>query len=266
MGRVGNKLCLALELPAQAFGEVVQRPHQRPEFVLHFNQRQRPQIIRLALLYRRAQTLQRAQRRTHGKPHQQQGPDAQHAQAQQGIGHQAAGHADPGFVGFCDADFCHAIHVRLRHRLEQAHHPHILPLVLGVIEPRQGRVIVGARRPGRRAWQVFVTGNQLLVNIIDLVVNPPGTVIGESVQRHVGHIGTQGAVTLGQPGGDGPRRGQQGAVVGSVCGLATVPVGAQAAGQHQHHQQQCQVPQQAPTQAAVLTHRGLPAGSQGHGR
>ena len=113
----------------------------------------------------------------------------------------------------------------------------MLAQVHGVIEPRQGWIIVGAGRAGRRAGQVFVTGNQFLINIIDLVINAPGTVVGKSVQGHIGHIGAEGAVHLGQAGGNGACRGQQRAVISGVGGFATVPISAHAAGEHQQHQQ-----------------------------
>ncbi len=49
--------------PAQAFGEVIQRMYQRPQFVLHLNHRQWPQVVGLTLFHGRAQALQRPQRR-----------------------------------------------------------------------------------------------------------------------------------------------------------------------------------------------------------
>ncbi|MNZ49135.1 hypothetical protein D3C78_668950 [compost metagenome] len=245
---------------------MVQSPHQRAQLTLHLHHRQGPQVVRLALFHRRAQALQRPQRGTHGKPHHHQRAQRQHPQAQQGIGHQATGHAHPRFLGLGHADFRHAVHVRLAHRLQQADHAHVLAQVGSVVEPRQRRVIVGTRRARRRRWQVLVAGNQPLLDVQHLVVDAPGTVVGKGVQGHVGHIRAQRTVTLGQACGNGPRRGQQGPVVGGIGGLAAVPVGAQATGQHQHHQQQGQVAEQAPTQAAVVTHRGARAGSPGHGR
>ena len=234
--------------------------------MLHFHQRQWPKVIGLALFHGRAQTLQWPQRRTHGKPHQQQRADSQHPQAQQSIGHQAASHGDPRLIGFGHTYLRHAIHVRFGDGLEQADHSHVLALILGVIKARQRRIVIGARRARRRARQVLVAGNQLLVNIVDLVVNPSGAVVGERIQGHVRHVGTQGPVAMGQAGRNGPRRGQQRAVVSRVGRLAPIPVSAQAAGEHQHHQQQRQVPQQAPAQAAGLMHRELPASTPGHGR
>mgnify|MGYP000679851242 CR=1 FL=1 len=61
----------------------------------------------------------------------------------------------------------------------------------------------------RRGGNVFVAGNQLLMDVIDLIVNPPRAVISEGVECDVRHIGTQCAVTLRQTRRDGPRRGQQ---------------------------------------------------------
>ncbi|CAM3925035.1 hypothetical protein PSRE111525_18905 [Pseudomonas reidholzensis] len=266
MGGIGNELRLALELPAQPLGKMIERPHQRPQLALHLDHRQGPQVIRLALLHRRAQALQRTQRGADGEPHHHQCAQRQHAQAQQGIGHQALGHAHPRLLGLGHANLRHAVHVRLADRLEQAHHAHVLAEVTGVVEPRQGRVVIGARRARRRWRQVLVARNQPLVDIQHLVVDAPGAVVGKGVQGHIGHIGTERAVALRQARGNGPRRGQQGPVVGGVGGLAAVPVGTQAAGQHQHHQQQRQVAQQAPAQAGAVTHRGVQAGSRGRGR
>ena len=70
MGGIGDELRLPLELLAQTLGKVIERAHQWPQLVLHFHQWQRSQIVRLALFHRRAQTLQRAQRRTDREPHQ----------------------------------------------------------------------------------------------------------------------------------------------------------------------------------------------------
>ncbi|MNF13053.1 hypothetical protein D3C80_2147550 [compost metagenome] len=80
MGRIGDKLRLTLELHTQAFGEMVQGTHQWPQLALHLHQRQRSQVIGLALLHRRAQALQRTQRGTDGEPHQQQRAPRQHPQ------------------------------------------------------------------------------------------------------------------------------------------------------------------------------------------
>ncbi|MNE17067.1 hypothetical protein D3C80_1100360 [compost metagenome] len=266
MGRVGNELRLALELATQALGKVVQGAHQRAQLALYLHHRQRSQVVRLTFLHRCAQALQRPQRGTHGKPHHHQRPQCQHAQAQQGIGHQPSGHTHPRFLGFGYANFCHAVHVRLADRLQQADHTNVLAQVSGVVEPCQCRIVVGARRARRRWRQVLVARNQPLLDIQHLIVNAPRTVIGERVQRHVRHIRAQRTIALRQARGDGSRRSQQGAVVGGVGGLAAIPVGAKAAGQHQHHQQQRQITQQAPAQAAVVTHRGAQANSPDRGK
>ena len=245
---------------------MVEPAHQRPEFVLHFHQWQWPQVIGLALFDCRAQTLQRTQCGADGKPDQQQGTDRQHTQTQQRIGRQTARHADAGFVGFGHADFRHAIHVRLAHRFEQADHAHVLSFVSGIVETRQRRIAVSSWCTGRWPGEVFVAGNQLLMNVVDLVVNPSGAVVSEGIEGHIRHVGTEAAITLRQASGDGSRRRQQRAVVRRVGRLASIPVSTQAAGEHQHHQQRRQVPQQPPTQAAGLMHRGFPADSRGRGR
>ena len=92
MGGIGDELRLPLELNAQAFGEMVERLHQRPQLALHLHQRQGAQVIGLTVLDFVAQALQWPQRRADRDPHQQQRADPQHAQAQQGVGHQTAGH------------------------------------------------------------------------------------------------------------------------------------------------------------------------------
>jgi hypothetical protein len=266
VGGIGDELRLALELPAQALGEVVQRLHQGAQFVLHLDHRQRPQVVRLALLDRAAQPLQRAQRRADGEPHQQQRAQAEHAQAQQGIAGQAARHGHPGLFGLGHAHFRHAVHVRFADRLEQAHHTNVLTAVAGTVEARQRRIVVGAQGiPGGRR-QILVAGDPLALDVVDLIEDAPGAVVGERVEGQPGHVGTQVAVAHHDPGGDGSRRGQQGTVIGGVGGLAAVPVGTHAAGQHQYHQQQRQVPQQPPAQAVGITHRGFPANSPGRGR
>ncbi|MNZ98277.1 hypothetical protein D3C78_1175540 [compost metagenome] len=262
MGGLGDELRLTLELTAQAFGEMVQGTYQRAQFTLHFDQRQGPQVVGLTLFHRTAQALQRPQRSAHRKPHQHQCAERQHAQTQQGIGHQAAGHAHPRLFGFGHADLGHAVHVRFGDGLEQAHYTHVLTQVARVVEARQGRVIIGARRTRWWRREVFVTGDQALMNVIDLVVDTSGAVVGKGIQGHIGHVGAEGAVTLGQARGNGSRGSQQGAVVGGVGRFATIPVGTQTAGQHQHHQQQGQVPQQPPAQADAVTHRDAQAGSR----
>jgi len=263
MGGVRNKLRLTGELPAQALGKMIECLYQWPQLALHRHQRQWPQVIHLALLHGIAQTLQRAQCRTDGKPHHQQRPQPQHAQAQQGVRHQATGHCHPRLVGLGYTDFRHAVHAGFAHSLEQAHHTHVLAQIGAVIEPRQRRIIIGARRACRRRRQVFITGNQPLVDIVDLIVNTPGAVVGKGIKGNVGHIRTQAAITLRQPGGNGARRCQQGTVIRRIGRLATIEISTQAACQHQHHQQQRQVPQQAPAQAVELKHRGLPANTPG---
>src|SRR3546814_2770592 len=76
----------------------------------------------------------------------------------------------------------------------------------------------------RWAREVFVAGDQFLVNVIDLIVNAPGAVVGECIQSHVRHVRAKTAVALRKAGGDRPGGGQQRAVVGRVRSLATVPV------------------------------------------
>ena len=82
MGGIRDELRLTLKLHAQAFGEVIERPHQRAQLTLDFHQRQRPKIVGLALFDRSTQTLQRAQRGTDGEPYQHQRAHAEHAQTQ----------------------------------------------------------------------------------------------------------------------------------------------------------------------------------------
>ena len=48
-----------------------------------------------------------------------------------------------------------------------------------------------------------------------------------------------------------------------VGSFSAVEVSAKATGQHQYHQQQREVPQQAPAQAVEFKHRGLPASTPG---
>ncbi|MCY1446785.1 hypothetical protein D9M71_633720 [compost metagenome] len=59
MSGFGNELGLALELPAQAFGEMVQGPHQRTQLTLNFDQWQCPQIVGLTFFHGAAQALER---------------------------------------------------------------------------------------------------------------------------------------------------------------------------------------------------------------
>ena len=268
VGGVGDELCLALELLAQALGEVVERGHQRAQLILHLNHRQRLQVVRLALFHRRAQALQRAQRGTHRQPHQGQGDQCQQAHAPQGIEQQATGHAHAGHVGLGHADFRHAVHPRLGNRLQQADQAHADAIEFTVIEARQRRIVIGTRRALRRRRQTVVAGHHAPLKVADLVEDAPLQVIGEGVQRHVGNVGAQLAILGVEPVGDGPRRGQQGAIVGRVGGMAAIPVGAEAADQQRNGQQDGQPTQQPATQAArrQLSHRWLPAGSPGHGR
>ena len=144
MGCIGDELRLALKLTAQTLSEMIEGLYQRPQLALHRDPWQGPQIIRLALLHGGAQTLQWPQRRTDRKPHHQQSAQPQHAQAQQGVGHQAARHRYARLIGFSHPDLGHAVHVGFAHRFEQADHTHVLPQVLSVIKTRQRRVIVGA--------------------------------------------------------------------------------------------------------------------------
>ncbi|VFT42195.1 Uncharacterised protein [Pseudomonas aeruginosa] len=216
---------------AQALGEVVQRLHQRAQLTLHLEHRQRAQVVRLALLHLAAQAVQRAQRGAHRQPHQHQRADPEQAQAQQGIGHQAACHALAGALGLGHADLRHAAHARLADWLQQAHHAHVDALVDAVVELRQGRIVVGAQSLGGRRRKILIAGDHAPVDVVDLVEDPPGAVVGEGVQGHVGHVGAQRAVLFVEAVGDRSRRGQQGPVVGGVGRLAAVPVGAQAARQ-----------------------------------
>src|SRR3546814_12812159 len=48
----------------------------------------------------------------------------------------------------------------------------------------------------RWAREVFVAGDQFLVNVIDLIVNAPGAVVGECIQSHVRHVRAKTAVAL----------------------------------------------------------------------
>lgn len=266
VGGIGDELRLPLEQAAQALGEVVQRLHQRPQFMLDLEHRQRPQVVRLALFHLAAQAIQRTQRGAHRQPHQHQRADAEDAQAQQGIGHQAARHALAGAFGLGHADLRHAAHARFADRLQQAHHAYVDALVDAVVELGQGRVVVGAQGIGGCRRKILVAGDHPSVDVVDLVEDPPGAVVGEGIQCHVGDVGAQGAVLLVEPVGDRPRRGQQGPVVGGVGHLATVPVGAQAARQEHQQQEQGQPQQQPSAQTAGISHPAPPAGSRGRGR
>ena len=145
---------------------------------------------------------------------------------------------------------------------------HILAEIARIVEPRQGRIVIGTRRALRRRRQTVVAGHHAPLEVADLVEDAPLQVIGEGVQRHVGYVGAQLAILGVEPVGDGPRRGQQGAIIGGVGGMAAIPVGAEAADQQRNGQQDGQPAQQPATQAArrQLSHRWLPAGSPGRGR
>ncbi|MCY1437671.1 hypothetical protein D9M71_538410 [compost metagenome] len=266
MGRVGDEIRLALEQPTQALGELVQGVHQGTQLALNRHFRQGPQVVDLAFLYRQAQLVQRAQCGAHRQPDQYQRRHHQQHQAPQAVHQQAAGQALAGALGLGHANLGDAIQARLTHRLQQADDPDANALVFAVVEARQGRVVVGALRPGRRRRQVLVARDQFPVGVQHLVEDPPGAVVGEDVQRHIGYVGLQPAITLVEAIRDRPCRGQQGAVVRGIGGLAGVPVGTQAGDQQQRAQHQRQAPQQAPAQAAGFTHPGSPAGSPGRGR
>jgi len=269
VGGIGDEARLAFELPPQALGESVERRHQRPQLALHADQWQRPQVIRCAFLHRLAELPQRSQCSADRQPHQHQRGNRQQADAPQGVGQQAARHALAGAEGLGHADLGDAVELRFADRLQQADQAHALALELAVVEARQRRVVVGARDVGSGRRQVLVTADQAPLDVQHPVVDAPGAVVGEGVQRHVGHVGAQHAFMGDQAIGDGPGRGEQGAVVGGIGGGAAVPVGAQAAEQQQQCEQDRQPPQQPRAQAAgerFLSHRAPRAGSRGRGR
>ena len=113
---------------------------------------------------------------------------------------------------------------------------------------------------------MLVAGDQALMNIVDLVIDTSRTVVGKRIECNVRHVRTQAAIALRQPRRNGARRRQQRSIIGGVSGFAAIEVGTQTARQHQHHQQQRQVPQQSPAQAVEFTHHGFPASNPGHGR
>ncbi|MCY1433912.1 hypothetical protein D9M71_499540 [compost metagenome] len=268
MGGLGDELRLALEQAAQTGVELVEGVHQRPQLARQVGLRQRLQVVAGARRHRLAQLLQRAQRQTHRQPHQAQRGERQQAHAPQGADQQLAGHALAGATGLGHADLGNALQVRFADRLQQADHAHRLLAVDAIVEARQRRIVVGALDLRRRRRQRLVAGNQRAERIEHLVVDAPGAVVGEGVQRHVGHIGLELAVAAVQAVGHRARRGQQGAVVGGVGRAPRAPVAAQAAEQQDQCQQQGQPAQQTPAQAAAaqLSHRRPPAGSRDHGR
>ena len=81
------------------------------------------------------------------------------------------------------------------------------------------------------------------MNVVDLVVDTSGAVVGKSIERDIRDIGTQAAITLRQTGSNSPCRGQQGPVIGRVGSFTAIEVSAETAGQHQCHQQQREIPQ-----------------------
>lgn len=126
--------------------------------------------------------------------YQYQCVDVEDVQVQQGIGYQVVCYVFVGVFGFCYVDFCYVVYVWFVDWLQQVYYVYVDVLVDVVVEFGQGWVVVGVQGIGGCCWKIFVVGDYLFVDVVDLVEDLFGVVVGEGIQCYVGDVGVQGVV------------------------------------------------------------------------